>query len=39
MKFSSTPLSDITKAKGACLSTIAISCVVIGIRVLKRGYL
>jgi hypothetical protein len=37
-KLSSAKLTDVTTAKGICISTIAMSCVVIGIRILRRGY-
>jgi hypothetical protein len=39
MAFSSSKITDVTKAKGLCLSTIAVSCAVIALRVLRRGHL
>lgn len=39
MPFSSSKLSHITPATAFCLGTIAVSCVVIGIRVALRGSL
>ncbi len=38
MPFSSSRITDVTKAKTACLVTIALSCVVIVVRVFQRGY-
>ena len=39
MPLSSSKLTDVTNAKAVCLSTIAMSCIVIGVRILKRGHL
>ncbi len=38
MKLSSSKLTDVTTAKSVCLVTIAVSCVVIGVRILLRGH-
>jgi hypothetical protein len=39
MKLSSSKLTEVTTAKGVCLAVIALSCVVIGVRILRRGHL
>ncbi len=39
MRLSSSKLSHLTPAKAVCLGTIAVSCVVIGIRIALRGSL
>jgi geranylgeranyl pyrophosphate synthase len=38
MALSSSKITDVTKAKTACLVTIAVSCVAILARIWKRGY-
>jgi hypothetical protein len=38
MALSSSKITDVTKAKTACLVTIAVSCMVIVARIYKRGY-
>lgn len=37
MKLSSASLRDVTPAKAVCLVTTAVSCVVIGVRIILRG--
>ncbi len=38
MKLSSSKLTDVTGVKSLCLLTIAVSCAVIGIRIMLRGH-
>ena len=37
MPLSSSKLSHITPAKALCLGTIAVSCVIIAVRIFRRG--
>ncbi len=39
MKLSSSRLQDLTPAKIVCLSVIAVSCLIIGVRIISRGHL
>ncbi len=39
MKLSSSRLRDFTPAKIVCLSIIAVSCLIIGVRIISRGHL